>query len=137
MPCPSQNDLCDSFLLWFAYLLPLKQAAEKFQRVHAMGGIMRARIDATRLRVVQAEVARSSFHFHAGNPSSRIRGIVQLDRKRMHIDISVRTIVGALSAADTPVLTRTLCRPFKEHSVIPRVARECLRQLSCFLPIAK
>jgi hypothetical protein len=41
----------------FAYFLPLEQAAEKFERVHAMRGIMRASIHATRFLVVKAEIA--------------------------------------------------------------------------------
>ena len=70
----------------FVYFLPLEQAAKKFQRVHAMRRIVRASIHATRFLVAQAKIARSSFHLHAGDPSSRIRGIVQLNRERMHID---------------------------------------------------
>jgi hypothetical protein len=88
----------------FVYFLPLEQAAKKFQRVHAMRRIVRASIHATRFLVAQAKIARSSFHLHAGDPSSRIRGIVQLNRERMHIDVPVRTIVGALAATNAPVL---------------------------------
>src|SRR5208282_4918080 len=87
-----------------AYFLSLEQAAEKFQRVYAMRRIVRASIHATWFLMAQAEIARSSFHLHAGDCSSRIRQVFQLDREGMHIDISVRTIVCALATTNAPVL---------------------------------
>src|ERR1039457_3281512 len=98
-----RNGYFPALILCFIYRLSLEQAAEKFQRVHAMRGIMRARIHATRFLMIQAEVARCGFYLHAGNPSSGIRRIVQLNGERMHIDISVWTIVGALATTDAPV----------------------------------
>src|SRR5580692_5062376 len=93
-----------SSLFQSSSLFLLKQAAKKFQRVHAMGGIMRAGVHATRLFMIQAEITRCRLHLDAGNPLSRIGNIINLDWERMHIDISIRTVVGALAAADTPVL---------------------------------
>src|SRR5579863_1668305 len=69
-----------------------------------MGGVMRAGIHATRLGLIEAEIARCGFYLYAGNPPSRIREIVHFDGERMHIDVSVRTIVGTLTTANTPVL---------------------------------
>ena len=69
-----------------------------------MRGIVGTRIHATRFFVIQTKIARCGFHLHAGDGSSRMQQIVDLDRERMHVDVSVRTVVGALAATNAPIL---------------------------------
>ena len=75
-----------------------------------MRGVMRASVHTTRLLMIQAQVTRGSFELHARDSSSRVRRIVQFNRKGVHVDISIRTIVGTLPAADTPVFDDDLER---------------------------
>jgi len=72
--------------------------------------VMRARVHATGLGMIEAQIARCSFDLHTGNPAAGIRRIVQLHRKWVHIDVPVRAVVGALAAADAPVFDNDLER---------------------------
>ena len=79
-------------------------------RIHAMRRIMRTSVNTTWFLMIQTQIARSGLELHARNSSARVRRVIQFNRERMHIDISIRTIVGALSATDTPVLDDDLQR---------------------------
>src|SRR5207302_10310947 len=68
-----------------------------------MRRIVRARINATGLLQVCAEIARSGFHLHNGFLAAWPIGILGHHFKRMQIDVAVRTIPRAKSATDTPV----------------------------------
>ncbi len=69
-----------------------------------MRGIVRASVHTTRFRVIQAQVTRRSFDLHSRHSSARVVWIVHLHWEWVHIDVPIRTIVGALAAANAPIL---------------------------------
>ena len=73
-----------------------------------MGGIVRACVDAARLRLLGAEITGGCLLLDDSFLLSRMLMIVGLRGERMQIDISVRTIFRAESAADTPVFNDDL-----------------------------
>ena len=68
-----------------------------------MRGIVRARVDATWLRMLGAKIAGGRFFLDNGLLVPRMFVIIGLRAERMHIDISVGAILGAQTAADAPV----------------------------------
>lgn len=60
--------------------------------------------------MIQAQITRGGFELLARDSSTRVGGIIQFNGERVHIDIPVRTIVGALAAADAPILNDHLER---------------------------
>src|SRR5580700_2772292 len=87
---------------------------------------MRACVHATRLGMIQAKIARRSFYLHARHLASRMRRIIQFDRKRMHVDISVWTIAGAKSATNAPILNNDFERitpPDRTHRTTDHAKR--------------
>ncbi len=69
-----------------------------------MRRVVRACVHATWFGMVVAQVARRCFRARRRNLASGMRGIVEFDRERMQVDISVGAVVGAEAAADAPVL---------------------------------
>jgi hypothetical protein len=80
------------------------ERAEKVARLDAMRRVVRAGINATRLGVIGAEIARRGFLADHGALAAGMIGIVGLHRERMQIDVSVRAILRAKAAADAPIL---------------------------------
>ena len=81
-----------------------EQAAKKFWWIHAMGRIVRAGVYATWFGMVVTQIARRCFRTRTRDLAARMRGIVEFDRERVQVDISVGTVVGAEAAANTPIL---------------------------------
>jgi hypothetical protein len=77
---------------------------KKSARVDAMRGVMRARVHATWLFQMRAQIARGSFLFNRCLLSARALGIVDHHFERMQIDVAVGTILRAEAAADAPIL---------------------------------
>src|ERR1039458_5543088 len=69
-----------------------------------MRRVVRTRVHAARLVIVQAEVAGGGFALHLCDLAARPGKIFDLDLERMHIDMSVGTVAGAHSATNTPIL---------------------------------
>ena len=88
----------------------LQQVGEEHRRIDAVRSIVRTGIDATGLRVLGTEIAARSFQPGARYHAARLRGVVDLHRERMHINVAVWTIAGALAAADAPILDNDLHR---------------------------
>src|ERR1700690_1655216 len=73
----------------------LKQAGEKFPRVHAMSRVVRTRVYTTRLGKLRAEIAGRSLLFdHRFFRAWRPRDVCK-HVERVHINVAVRTILGA------------------------------------------
>ena len=75
-----------------------------------MGRVMRTGIDATGFRMVVAKVARSRLQLDGCNLPSRTGGISDFHRERLHINVAVGTIIGALTTANAPVFDNHLQR---------------------------
>jgi hypothetical protein len=69
-----------------------------------MSRIVRACVNTTRLREIGAQVAGSGFLFYDGFGAAGMIGIFIHHLERMQINIAVRTIARAKTAADAPVL---------------------------------
>ena len=95
-------------------VLRFEGVAKKALWIDALGGVVRAGVDAARCGKLRAQVARvrfvsgdfflvdlhrgrrafGAFHFRLGFPN---------DLERMHVDIAVGTKLGAFAAADAPI----------------------------------
>ena len=69
-----------------------------------MRRIVRARINTAGFGMVMTEIAGRGLHPHAGDLASRMRRVVEVDRKWMQVDVAIGTVVGAQAATDAPVL---------------------------------
>src|SRR4051812_20445292 len=94
-----------------AFLVFAHYGGEECSRIHAVGRIMRARINAAWFGMIVAKVAGCRLAPHASLLMfSRTRAqffqlkAVSISVERMHRDVAVRAIVGAHAAADAPVL---------------------------------
>src|SRR5262249_42067236 len=78
----------------------------------AVGGVVRAGVDAARLAVqLAALVARRRLLLDHRHHAARLLVLdLLLGRERVHVDVAVRTVLGALAAADAPVLDDDLAR---------------------------
>jgi len=74
--------------------------AKVLRGVDAVGGIVGARIDATWLGQPMAEIARRCLAF--GHTAAWVQ--LELRRHRLHADASVRTVFGAQSTPNAPIL---------------------------------
>src|ERR1700687_4077694 len=75
-----------------------------------MGGVVRAGVDATGLPVeADAEVAHGCFLLHDRDLFAGF-WVGPPFLERMHVDIAIRTILGAFAATDAPVLNDDLSR---------------------------
>ena len=80
-----------------------EHGGEKGARVDAMGGVVRAGVDAAWFLQVRAEIAGRGFLFDDGFLVSWVLGIGGENLKWMQIDVAVRAIARAEAAADAPV----------------------------------
>ena len=71
---------------------------------------MRTSIDATWLLVFSAQIARGGFLFHHGFFSPWVFRIIRHHLKRMEVDIAIRAILRAESAAHAPIFDHDLER---------------------------
>src|SRR5579883_197119 len=76
---------------------------EELTWLYAMGGVMRAGVDAARLLQMGAQIARGRFLFNGSFFASRMIRILGHDFEGMQVDVAVRTIARAEAAADAPV----------------------------------
>jgi hypothetical protein len=81
-----------------------EQVGKKLRRIHAVCGIVRTSVDATGFGMVVTEIARRSLHADASDFLAGMRWIVEFGREGVQIDISIRTISRAQTAANAPVL---------------------------------
>jgi hypothetical protein len=80
----------------FSFLQALAEHfGEKCARVHAVRGIMRASVNATRFFQVRAQIARSCFLLDGRLLAAGMFGIVSHHFKWMQIDIPVRAVARA------------------------------------------
>src|SRR5258707_4143958 len=75
---------------------------EKLARLDAMRGVVRARVNATWLLEVCAEITGCSFLLDRGFLAARMFGIFGHYFERMKVDVSVRAIRRARTAAKNP-----------------------------------
>ena len=68
-----------------------------------MRGVVRARVNATRFRMIGAEIAGSGFLPYHRHLAPRCSGIIGFDGKRVQINVAVRAVFRAQAAADAPV----------------------------------
>ena len=79
--------------------------------MHAMRGVVRAGVHAARLFLVVAQIAGSGLAdyagffgaFLAGGENGQLVAHRAVDAELVQVDVAVRTIVGAESAADAPI----------------------------------
>src|SRR5260221_723961 len=92
-----------------SYSLP-QSSREEITRLDAMRRVVRTCIDATGFRLLGAEIAGGRLFLHDRLFVPRMFMIVGLRGERVQIDISVRAIFGAQSAAYAPILDDDLER---------------------------
>ena len=80
-----------------------EHVGEKYFRVHAMRGIVWARVNAAWFFRVCAEIAGSGFLLDDRFLAARVFGVVRQHFKRMQIDVAVGTIARAGATADAPI----------------------------------
>src|SRR5579884_1704435 len=111
----------------FSFPRPLPQhLREKYARIHAMRRIVRARINATRLLQMRAQIAGGCFLLHYGLLPPRLFRILRHHLKRMQVDVAVRAIPRAQPAPDTPILDDDLERissPERSHRAADHAER--------------
>ena len=76
---------------------------EKLFGIDAMGGVVRASIDATGFFQIGAEIATGGFLFDGGFFAAGVIGIVGHDFEWMKVDVAVRAIARAETAANAPI----------------------------------
>src|SRR5271156_1753263 len=82
----------------------LQQIRKKLPRVHAMGRVVRASVNTTRLREIRAKVAGRRFLLHHCFFLPGHSRHVGENIERVHVDVAVRAILRAQPAADAPIL---------------------------------
>jgi hypothetical protein len=81
----------------------LHQGGEEGLGVYAVGGVVRAGVDATGFFQMCAEVAGGCFLLHCGFLAAGVIGIFGHYFEWMEIDIAVGAIPGAEAATDAPI----------------------------------
>ena len=76
---------------------------EEFLGIDAMGGVVRASVDAAGFFEIGAEVAAGGFLFDGGFFAAGMFGIVSHDFERMKVDVAVGAIARAEAATDAPI----------------------------------
>src|SRR5205085_1850759 len=108
-------------------------------RLDAVRGVMRARVDATRLCLLHAEIAARRLVPRARDQAPGLRRIGDLHRERVQIQIAIRTAADAEAAPDAPVLdgdfhrvaaTRARFMPARSLATRPSSARSAGNSVS-------
>src|SRR5271165_75921 len=88
--------------------LLLGEMSEEFARVDAVSGVVGTGIDAARLVIVKAEIARGGLVLHLRDLAPGLREIFRLHLEGVHVDVPVWAVAGAHTASDAPILDHHL-----------------------------
>src|SRR5215471_10819649 len=93
----------------------------------AVGGVVRAGVDAARLAVqLRAEVAHGRLLLDHRHLAAGLVRVVLHHLEAVHVDVTIRAVIGAVAAADAPGLDDHLAR-FLAMDGIDRTARHAVR----------
>src|SRR5579884_130739 len=81
----------------------MDQCGKELARIDAMGCIVRTSINAARLFLVGAEITGRGLGANFSDFAAGLREVIDCNLERMHVDVSIRTVIRAETATDAPV----------------------------------